>query len=61
VIRRLVVLGGVALVVRRFFTRRRKPSERVAIGKADGATVVLEPGAPGREALIVAAGRALLP
>ncbi len=44
VMRRLVVLGGLALLGRRLLARRRGPAERVAIAKADGSTVVARPG-----------------
>lgn len=59
-IRRLLVLGLLALVVRRLLGRAA-PVDRVSIGFADGSAITLEPGAPGFDPLLVAAREALLP
>lgn len=59
-IRRLLVLAGLAVVARRLL-RRRASVERVSIGFADGSSVTLEPGAPGLDTLLAAARGALLP
>lgn len=60
-IRRLLLLGGLAYVVHRLLRGRRTPATRVSIGFADGSAVTLEPGAPGFDALVSAAREALLP
>ena len=61
VIRRILVLGGLALLVRRLLRGGASPAERASVGYADGSSVTLEPGAPGFDALVAAAREALLP
>lgn len=60
-IRKLLVLAGLALVARRLLLQRVAPADRVSLGFADGSAVTLEPGAPGFAPVLDAAREALLP
>lgn len=51
-IRRLLVLTGVAALVWHRIRRSRAASSRASLGYSDGSTVVLERGAPELERLV---------
>lgn len=60
-IRRLLVLAGLTVLVRRLLGARQAPADRVSVGFADGSALTLEPGAPGFAPVLDAAREALLP